>query len=79
MAKTNIFWMQVGTAWWLGCKPNPERVGIALHKVPIVDINKSLAARTEHIEGHWIWIGDYLCALFRDPVTGYVYAQPVGS
>ena len=78
MAKENIYWMATGTAWWLGSNPKP-RTGVAMYKVPIVQVNKKLAARTEHIDDAWIWIGPYLCVLFRDPESGYVYAQPIAE
>jgi hypothetical protein len=78
MAKENLFWMQTGTAFYLGRNPK-SRTGVALYKVPVVDVPKKLAARTEHIEDAWLWVGPYLCVLFRDPETGNIYAQPTGD
>lgn len=78
MAKENLYWMQSGTAWYLGKNPR-FRTGVSSYKVPIVQVLKKVAARTEHIEGQWLWIGRFLCALFRDPETGNIYAQPVAE
>lgn len=76
MAKENTFWMSTGTAWWLGQNPKP-RTGVPSYRLPVVDIDKKVAARTEHMDDQWLWVGDYLCVLFRDPETGNIYAQPV--